>query len=562
MRFASTCSPLFARLVVGVLAMASSLPLSAQPVGRSALAAKLDSVLSARIATGAPGCVVGAERAGERVLFARGLADLETGRALDTLSVLEAGSVSKQFTAGVVLRLAQRGALSLDQPARSWITELSPSLPAFTIRQLLTHEAGLREWADLVAVQGWPRGTADHRQTTIVSLIAHQRSTNFTPGAEYLYSNSNFVLAAELAARAGGASFDTVSRRELFAPLGLTHTSWRSDFRTPVANRARAFTTNDAGSWLLDMANEGVVGHGGLLTSVPDLLRWLRALDAPSLLGASFVPDMERAGVLSTGRVTAYALGLELDSIGGARVISHAGATAGYRAYAGRVPSRDTRLALLCNNGDLNTEELGPLLLAMAAGLPLPVYYPSSPPALGDSLINGPRGRMAGRFRNERTRAVVTVRAFEQGLTLNTWVAYRNGKDANAFHADDQQRTLRMSADAQSFYIAWAGDTVRYTRVAPWNPSASELDQLVGTYHDQSTNTTWHVTRDTTGLRASPRLGATLTLSPLYPDAFRNSEEGFTITVERSAAGRIVGLMVWSGRSRALAIRRLGDRRE
>ncbi len=556
MRLASYHFPLRPIVAVLVFLFATSAPVSAQPIGRASLSVKLDSVLTARIPTGAPGCVAGVERAGERVVFARGLADLETGRALDTLSVLEAGSVSKQFTAGVLVRLAQRGALSLDQPARRWITELSPSLPAFTVRQLLTHEAGLREWADLVAVQGWPRGTADHRQATVVSLIARQRTTNFRPGAEYLYSNSNFVLAAEVAARAGSASFDTVSRRELFGPLGLTHTSWRSDFRTPVPNRARAFTTNDSGAWLLDMANEGVVGHGGLLTTVPDMLHWLRALDRPQSLSADFTQQMERAGVLTTGRVTAYALGLELDTIGGARVVSHAGATAGYRAYAGRVPSRDTRLALLCNNGDLNTEELGPLLLAMAAQLPLPVYYPQ-PPQLGDSVFSGARGRMAGRFRNERTRAVVTVRAFERGLALNTWVAYRSGGDANTFLADDQQRALHMSADAQSFFIAWAGDTVRYTRVQSWAPNSAELDQLTGTYHDESTNTTWRVTREAAGLRAVPRLGATLTLSPLYKDAFRNPEEGFTVTVERSSAGQVAGLMVWSGRSRALAIRRI-----
>jgi CubicO group peptidase (beta-lactamase class C family) len=519
----------------------------------SSLSAQLDSALRARITDRAPGCVVGARRGQERVVLARGLAELESGRRLDTLSVLEAGSVSKQFTAAVLLRLAQAGRLSLDDTVRRHISQLPRSLPPFTVRQLLTHQAGLPEWGDMVALQGWPRSTADHAQAEIITFLTRITRTNFAPGAEYLYSNGNYVLATEVAARAGGASFADVSQTQLFAPLGLTDTRWRTDFRAVVPRRAPAFTTNAAGTWQLDMPYEGVVGHGGLLTTVPDLLTWLDALNGTSAFGSAFAREMERVGVLRSGRVTSYALGLDVDGLSGERAVSHAGATAGYRAYAGRVPSKQASVAILCNNGDLNTEELGPEWLALVAGLPLPAYY--AQPVLGDTARSGVRATMAGRFRNERSRAMVMVRAFAEGLAINTWTAFRARSDsARSFASDDGQRALTMSADANRYAIVAGGDTVHYTRVPVWSPARATLSALADAYHDPVTGTTWTVTAADGGLRVSPHPGRTWTLQPLYPDAFRLADEGFTVTVERDARGQARALAVWTTRSRGLRL--------
>lgn len=120
-----------------------------------------------------------------------------------------------------------------------------------------------------------------------LALLARQRALNFTPGAEDLYSHTNYVLAALVVQRASGQPFADYCRRALFGPLGMTRTQWRDDYTRVVSRRATAWSPDDAGAWHLDMPLENVIGHGGLLTTVPDLLRWEANFMKPAPGGAA-----------------------------------------------------------------------------------------------------------------------------------------------------------------------------------------------------------------------------------------------------------------------------------
>ena len=544
---------------VGAVA-APAARLAAQP--SSTLTARLDSVFASVDSTTTPGCAVGISQANRPAAYGSyGLANLEHPVPIDTLTVFEAGSVSKQFTAAAVLLLSQQKLLSLNDPVRRWIPELWVGLPAFTVGDLLYHVSGLRDYGDLFELGGWPRGTRRYDNTDALGMLSRQRALNFTPRAEYLYSNSGYVLAAIIVARASGTSFSEYTQRAIFSPLGMTHTSWRDDYTRIVPRRAQGYSRSesDGGTWVLDMPFENGVGNGGLLTTVADLMRWQARFgpNPPSPIGGpAFVTAMEQQITLTTGRLSGYALGLEIDTIAGERTVAHGGWTAGYKSYVGRVPTRGTSVALLCNAGSLNTEEVGAVLLAIAAGLPMGAYY--AEPQLGaaaDLLDQASLGRFAGSYRSSRTRQAVRVRAHANGITVNSWTGYRRTTDSS-FTALTGDRVITFRFDAAKrptgYVIRQANDAVAYERVEAWTPNAVERASLVGRYRCKEADAVVEIVQRAGGLAFRRRGRLDDQLVPRYRDAFTIGDLGWLLTVRREARRRVIGLDLGGTRSRTV----------
>ena len=113
---------------------------------------------------------------------------------------------------------------------RKYIPELPDYNTPLTIRHMLNHTSGLRDWGSLAGIAGWPRGSRVHTHAHVVEILSRQTALNFTPGSRYSYSNSGYNLAAVLVARVSGMSFAEFSQKRLFQPLGMTRTSWRDDY--------------------------------------------------------------------------------------------------------------------------------------------------------------------------------------------------------------------------------------------------------------------------------------------------------------------------------------------
>ncbi len=321
--------------------------------------ARVDEVFS-RWSTDTPGCAVGVGLDGKPVLTkAYGMADLEHGIANGADTIFEAGSVSKQFTAAAILTLVDDGKLSLDDAVRQYVPELPEYGAPLTIRHMLTHTSGLRDWGSLAAIAGWPRGERAHTHAHVVDILSRQMALNFTPGTRWSYSNSGYNLAAVIVSRVGGMSFAEFSRTRVFEPAGMTHTSWRDDFRRQVPNRATAYATGrGAGAgYRIDMPFEDVHGNGGLLTTVGDLLKWNEHYDRPSSAETTRVRRQQENAVLSTGQALEYAYGLYVRPYKGLNEVSHSGLTAGYRAFLTRFPDQRVSVAVLCNAGNANATQ-------------------------------------------------------------------------------------------------------------------------------------------------------------------------------------------------------------
>jgi CubicO group peptidase (beta-lactamase class C family) len=278
--------------------------------GQSAAPGAAVDKLFARWNDTTPGCAVGATVGGNSVISkAYGMADLEHDVRNTPETIFEAGSVSKQFTAAAVLLLAREGKLSLDDQVRKYIPEVPDYGVPLTVRHMLNHTSGLRDWGSVAGIGGWPRTTRAYTHAHVLEIVSKQRALNFTPGSRYSYSNTGYNLSAMLVARLSGMSFSEFSQKRIFGPVGMTHTSWRDDHQRIVKGRAIAYS-EQSGQYETLMPFENVHGNGGLLTTVGDLLKWNENFSKHLVGDAAIAREQETPGRFNDGRAHGYALGL------------------------------------------------------------------------------------------------------------------------------------------------------------------------------------------------------------------------------------------------------------
>jgi CubicO group peptidase (beta-lactamase class C family) len=524
-------------------------------------AAAVDRIFASWNTRQTPGCAVGVARNGQTILErAYGMANLEYDVPNTPATIFEAGSVSKQFTAAAVVLLAQQGKLSLDDEVSKYIPELPDYDTPITIREMLHHTSGLRDWGVVAAAMGWPRGTRVHTHAHVLDIVSRQESLNYTPGAEYLYSNTNYNLAAIIVERVSGMPFAEFTRKNLFEPLGMTNTQWRDDYTRIVKGRATAYGRRPPGGWALEMPFENVHGNGGLLTTVGDLLKWNENFARPRVGGVGVVRELQQKGRLNNGREISYALGLVVSSYQGIPEVSHTGATAGYRAFLARYPDQHLSVAVLCNAGNANPsmgQRIADIFLAgqtrlaaQQAGVP------------GVALPSDQIAEKAGVYRNlvtnEPTRLVVREGKLyvDQGpeLTPLSRTVFRapNGSVGSfEFGAKGLPAILRMAMSS--------GDTISYLREESWAPTPAELQPYVGEYASNEVETTYRVTLEDNGkLMARGRYGRSFELVPAYRHAFTAPDGLGLVLFRRDGRGRVTTMSFGMGRVRDLQFRRVG----
>jgi len=496
------------------------------------LAAIADTVFARWNSTHTPGCAVGVARDG-KVLLTRGygMADLETGTPITPETIFESGSVAKQFTATAIILLALGGKLSLDDPARKYLPELPEYDRPITIRHLLTHTSGLREWSSLVAAQGWPRGTRAHTQAELLDVVFRQKALNYPVGEYYSYTNTGFALAMTIVERVSGKSFQEFTRERIFRPLGMTHTQWRDDFTRLVPGRAQAYSREDDG-WHLNMPFESVVGPGGMLTTVGDWLIWNEAL-ATRKLGAAVVDSLTRRMRLNNGREIQYARGLMILDYRGVPEIAHSGSTAGYSTYLARFPDRgNLSIAVLCNS---SSGAAGTYAHQLADRL-IRDFPP--PPVLDTTLVDSATfARYHGIYRNARTHASLEVApgaAARFRALPNGWFRVGNNRWRFEVGPAGKPTGLRIAQPD--------GDTVSYAYAAEkfWTPTPADLKAFEGAYPSEELGVTYQVKVVGDSLTLSPRVGSVLTLRPTYPDGFAG--RGSAIWFTRDRGGRVTAM--------------------
>ena len=521
----------------------------AQAPQRQDTVARVDS-LFARFTAATPGCAVGVSRHGRTVLAkAYGMSNLEYDVPLSTESIIEAGSVAKQFTAAAILLLAQQGKLSIDDQVRKHIPELPDYGARLTIRHMLNHTSGLRDWGAVAAVEGWPRGSRVHTHDHVLDIVARQRSLNFTPGSEYLYSNTGYNLLAIIVQRVSGRPFADFTRTEIFEPLGMTRTSWRDDYTRIVKGRATAYSPTGSG-FRLNMPFENVHGNGGLLTTVEDLLRWSANFDATQVGGPALIREQVRPGRLTSGRDIEYAAGLTVTRYRGVPEVNHSGATAGYRAFLTRYPDQGLTVAVLCNHAGAGAVGLGHSVADIFLGAAASDPAPPKTVALAPNLL----AARAGLYRHAVTGQPLRIsvrdgKLVDEGGTEAVALSptlFRSSNGARVvFELAPNGRTQAMRLLQED------GDTLLFLPVEAHAPGPNDLAPLAGTYTSDEAATTLTIVHERGKLFLRQRPALSLELRPAYRDVFE-VPTGDVVRFLRDGSGRVTEMSLFLGRVRDL----------
>jgi CubicO group peptidase (beta-lactamase class C family) len=336
----------------------------------------LDTIFKDFASDQAPGCAVGAAR-GDAPLAANayGMADLEHNIKLTSQSVFYMASVSKQFTALSILLLERDGKLQLEDRARTYLPELPDYAASITIRQLLHHTSGLRDYLTLSGLAGNP---ADQviTERSVLNTLTRQTRLNFEPGGEHLYSNSGYVLLSIIVHRVSGRPLDDFARERIFTPLGMRSTRFQHDHAAPIPGRAIGYVRRGQTWWIANSLLD-VVGDGGMYSTVEDMLKWAAAFERPEF--SSLLARMQQPGTLKNGSaiVSGYGMGLSQGTYRGLPMVSHSGSLAGYRTNFVRLPREKLTVVTLCNNATANVGRLTQMVADLYA--PAGMSAPAAP---------------------------------------------------------------------------------------------------------------------------------------------------------------------------------------
>ena len=486
----------------------------------------------------APGCAVGVARQGQPTTFgAYGLADLEHAVPITPETVMEAGSIAKQFTAASILILAEEGKLALTDDIRTYIPELPVYDTPITINHLLSHTNGLRDWGEVSSIAGWPRSYVFRTNQEVLEITVRQKALNFKPGEAYSYNNTGFNLAAFIVERVSGKSLPVFTRERFFIPFGMTKTSWRDDFRRVVPDRAIAYREKTADGYTQEMPFEDTYGHGALLTTANDLLKWNEVLTSKKL-GDFVTRHLEEQAVLTSGRKIAYARGLQHGSYNGVAEISHGGGTAAYRAWLARYPSLGVSVAVLCNGASINATRVGRDSVAHLQ----PKFGAAVAPAkAAGSATSAEISQLPGLYIDERTGRAVRVAA--QGGDFNLIEGAREVKlvrlDTRRYQNGGAEMTFKETGvDSRTA----DGEVTSFRKVDPYTPPASELEALAGRYTSGEANAELTLSVRNGGLVLAPvnRPSAATVLTPVSRDIYKD-EDGL-VAIVRGAGGKAEGI--------------------
>lgn len=485
-----------------------------------------------------PGCVIAVSHQGKVVVNkAYGLANVEKKLPLSTESVLDAGSVVKQFVAASTLLLVEDGKLSLTEDVRRYVPELPDYGHRITLNHLLTHTSGIRDWTGLGPLTG--------RQVDALTLTLRQRGLNFVPGAEFAYSNGGYVLLKEIVARASGMSFGDFARKRIFDPLGMKSSAYLLD-GSRIERLAYAY--EKAGSqWKPDMHTVMTRGGGGaLFTTAGDLAIWNEAL-ANARLGKFVTDGMQEPAALNSGRKLGYGRGVFLDQNRSSRVMWHSGGAGGYGTFVARFPEHALSVASMCNAGEAATggayaRRIYDLFVPPATA---PAADAKTAPADVAGLDLKPK---AGTFFSEANgqplRLVVDGSRLRiaGGPPLETLSTdrFRNPEASLQFMSGDKFE-LRFVSNDQIELKSMEGRTTRYRRAQPYAPSSEELKAFAGRFENDENKVIFDIAPGSTGLvaKVSWNDAQRFDFVPVDRDTFQF--RGMIIRFRRAAAGEVTG---------------------
>ena len=515
---------------------------------------RIDAIFASYDRPNSPGCAIGVIQAGNFVYRkAFGMGSIELGVPLTPQSVFYMGSVSKQFTAASVVLAAELGLLSLDDDVRKYLPEIPDYGHTITLRQMLHHTSGFRDFLDLLELSG--RHAADlHSKAELIDLIVRQMGLNNVPGEKFLYSNTNYFLLGEVLKRATGKTLAKFADENIFRPLGMEHTRFYDDRTVILPGRVSAYDRAADGRFNVDWStNFETVGAGGLMSSVDDLLMWDRNFYTNTLGKGTLLKELQSPGFLNNGKQISYALGLALDTYRGLPIVEHSGALFGYRAGILRFPQQQFTVICLCN---LATASMTNLSHRVADVFLEDKFQPGAEAKLPPAGHFADPSPFAGRYLDTQNHFLYSFTVVDGNLMAwgeklprigaNQFKDLGNGTITFEDSPGGRKATLVM--DGQTFFDG--------RKIEDLHLSERAIRLFTGSFRSKELDATYHLSAQDGSLVLRVNWEPQSVLSPVARDEFESGDFG-TLVFHRDADHRIRGFSLFTVNARNIAFEKI-----
>ena len=295
---------------------------------------------------------------GEDVVYLRGygMANLDHGVPITEDTVFDIASISKQFGAMTAVLLAEESLIELDADAQTYVPELPSFGEKITLRHLIHHTSGLRDWPHAMSLAGVGWGDVISFEH-IKKMLFRQRELDFVPGSKYSYSNTGYNLLAESLSRASGKSFRELTRELIFAPLSMEKTFFLDDHTEIVVNRASSYEPDQERRFVNSTDQLTALASSSLHTTIADFAKWMVNYETKAVGGDSGQLQMTQTEPLVDGTPNTYAYGLQHGKYRGLLTVGHGGSWRGFRTNFLRFPNQKFAVAVFCNFSTGNPQE-------------------------------------------------------------------------------------------------------------------------------------------------------------------------------------------------------------
>lgn len=540
---------------------------------------KLDALFQAWNRSDAPGLIVGVAQHGVPI-YRRGfgLASVEHGTANTPQTKMRIGSTSKHFAALAVLLLAEDGKLDVDAPVRTYLPELSGPAGDPTLRQLMNHTGGLRDPYDLPGIllcSGFPGMIAAGAG---LELSQRFTSANYAPGERMVYNNNGYYLLSLVVQRLGEMPFADFLKQRILSPLGMGDTQLLPSDMTMLPGIASFHMLQADGSYRRGVyPSEELLGSGGMVSTIDDMLRWLAHLrgDDKKVGSTDSWQQMLERPSYSSGALGDYCLGLTREHYRGLEIVHHAGAVLGCNTQMLTVPEHALDIIIIFNRMDSNPSAMA--LKVIDAVLADTALTPVIPPVSAED-----REALIGRWYSPTSRRLFGIVAHPvegQAPVLALSVHHQviglfkqSGSDLLMSTPSHGNVSVRLPADASSkpdrLEFTDSGHVEQFTRLPDAGPAAVDLAvEIVGEYHYADLDRTLSVSLEDGALYLDlrPQYGQSrLRLEPFSADVCGLKLTGsFPVPIPTTGSlsiareqGRVTGLWLSNARTRNLWLQR------
>jgi len=532
----------------------------------STVKAQVDKVFEEWDKSDSPGCALGVYRDGQIIYkHGYGIANLSDDVPITPATVFHVASMSKQFTAASIALLAQQGKLSLDDDVRKYIPDLPDFGERITIRHPVHHTSGLRDQWSLLGLAGWRYSLDLITDDDVMSVMTRQKDLNFKPGEKHVYCNTGYTLMGLIVKRVSGMSLREFTTKNIFEPLGMTHTHFRDDHAEIVKHNALGYGQEDKNKpFRLSVTNFDTVGATSLHTTVEDLQLWDENFYHPRLGGPAFLQQMLERGKLNNGEQLDYAFGLVVGRYKSLSTVDHAGGDAGYRSDMTRFPEQHFSAAVLCNAANTNppalVRQVADIFLAKDLKAPEPAIAKETGKSSGATLSAEQMAALTGIYWNREDDDFHKILVKDGKLQINVGGdEFHTLKPAGetSFHVADvpwgdqvEIRFLPASSEKpRRLEQSFGGEKPDiFESATAFTPSGAELREYVGAYLSEEIDPVYRIVLQDGNLSLTRLKNKPETLRPAVRDVF-TGDIG-TVRFTRDSRQRISGLVLNAGRIR------------